>query len=500
VSTAPINDVVVVGRDAPLWLAACVVQSALAPAGVRVTAVELPSLLQAANVYATLPALEALHNRLRIDEATLLGETGGSFSLGQNFVDASSAAPAFFHAYGSYGAPIDNKAFFPFWIKACGFGLQVFSLTAAAAKYGRMLIPDPATETYGRTDYGYHVPAVDYVRSMKKLAMRRGVVLHEAGAVDAVLDPDEGAIVALDIGDGQRVEGQFFVDATGAEAQLIGSALGVPREGWREYFPADRSLVASAARFASIPPYAEIRAWTDGWLGLYPSQARTHIAQVYSSALRSDDEALQVAAKVSGLSLHDAAFKVSDPGRRAVAWQRNCVAVGEAACVFDPIDSVDLQAVQIGLVHLLSLFPVQSDYAAERIEYNRSLRMAFERIRHFQSAHYAINRYAHSSFWTHARQAPELTHKIETFRARGDVPLYENETFPLDSWQAMFVGHGMVPETYDPIIDRTPPEMVKRELRRILGFIKDKVQEQTSHDFYLQSVCSGREGASQRVQ
>jgi tryptophan halogenase len=211
---------------------------------------------------------------------------------------------------------------------------------------------------------------------------------------------------------------------------------------------------------------------------------------------------LQLAAKVSGLSLHEAAFKVSDPGRRAVAWQRNCVAVGEAACVFDPIDSVDLQAVQIGLVHLLSLFPVQSDYAAERIEYNRTLRLAFERIRDFQSAHYAINRYAHSSFWLHARQttvSPELTHKIETFRARGDVPLYENETFPLDSWQALFVGHGMVPETYDPIIDRTPPETMKHEFRRILGFIKDKVQEQTSHDFYLQSVCSGGGGPSQRV-
>lgn len=493
-----IDNVVVVGRDAALWLAVCVIQSALGPSGVKVTAVELPSLLRTQDVHVSLPALEALHNRLRIDEASLLGTTGGSFSLGQNFVDTSGAIPAFFHAHGAYGAAIDAQPFFPHWLKARGFGLQIalqdFSLTAMAAKQGRMLIPDAATETYGRTDYAYHLPAIDYVRALKKLATRWGVALYETKAAGAVLDSDNGSIRALDIDGGLCLKGQFFVDATGAEAQLIGSALGVQCDSWRAYFAADRSLAASGPRFAAIPPYAEIRAWTDGWLGFYPSQARTHIAQVYSSALRSDDEALQVAAKMSGVNLHDATVKPSDPGRRAVAWERNCVAVGEAACVFDPVHCVDLHAVQLGLVHLVSLFPVQGDYTAERVEYNRSLRSAFERIRDFQSAHYVVNRYTGSSFWPRSRQvmaSAELMHKIATFQARGEVPLYENETFPLDSWQAMFVGHGLVPDSYDPAIDRTPPERVKHECRRILAFIKEKVQQSASHDFYLQSVCSG---------
>ncbi|MDB5455887.1 MAG: Tryptophan halogenase, partial [Caulobacter sp.] len=42
-TAAPITEVVIVGRDAPLWLAASVVQRALGPAGVTVQAVELPS-------------------------------------------------------------------------------------------------------------------------------------------------------------------------------------------------------------------------------------------------------------------------------------------------------------------------------------------------------------------------------------------------------------------------------------------------------------------------
>jgi tryptophan halogenase len=102
--SAPINSVVVVGRDVALWLAASVLRTALAPSGVGVTAVELPSHLRPGDVQTTLPALEALHTRLRIDESALLRATRGAFTLGQNFSDVSGATPAFFHAHGSYGS------------------------------------------------------------------------------------------------------------------------------------------------------------------------------------------------------------------------------------------------------------------------------------------------------------------------------------------------------------------------------------------------------------
>ena len=46
-----------------------------------------------------------------------------------------------------------------------------------------------------------------------------------------------------------------------------------------------------------------------------------------------------------------------------------------------------------------------------------------------------------------------------------------------------------MPESWPPAIDRTPPERMKGEFRRILGFIKDKVLEQPTHDDYLASLC-----------
>lgn len=497
-SAETIDRVVILGRDAPLWLAACVVQAALQPSGVTVTAVELPSRLRDEDVYVSLPALEALHHLLRIDEATLLAKSLGAFSLGQNFVHATGGRSAFFHAYGSYGAPIDHKPFFAHWTLARRFGLNVmledFSLTAAAAKHGRMLVPDAATQAYGRADYGYHLPAICYASVLKQVALHRGVRLHEAMTAHCELDARSGDIAALLLSDERRVDGQFFIDASGEEALLLGAALGVPRESWRQYFPADRSLIGSASAFGSIPPYAEIRAGTTGWCGLVPSRARTHAMHVYSSQLCSDDAALGDASTLSQLRLERASVKRLDPGPRVHAWERNCVAIGSAACAFDPIHSVELQALHSSLVHLLALFPVHREYAVERVEFNRLARSAFERLRDYQSAYYLLNGYD-SAFWDDARGAqrsPELAHKIDTFRARGDVPLYEHETFPLESWQALFVGHGVLPETDDPLVQNTPPETMKTEFRRILGFIRDKVEEQTTHDFYLQSVCAAR--------
>jgi tryptophan halogenase len=496
--SGPLTEVVVLGRDAPLWLAASVIQSALRPAGVRVTAVELPTRLRPADVYASLPPLEAFHNLLQLDEAQLLRLTRGSFTLGQNVKAAGGGAASFFHAYGSYGAAIDRKDFFAYWLKARGLGLAValedFSLTAAAAKQGRMLVPDEATERFGRTDYGYHLPALTYASVLKTLAARHGVEAHQAAEAHAVLDPHSGDILALELDGGRRIAGQLFIDASGGEGRLIAGALQVSREDWRGHFVADRILAARAAPYVAVPVYAELRAWEGGWLGLFPTQGETHVLQAYSSAICDDEAALAGAAKVAELKLDVVAVRPSDPGRRRAAWARNCVAIGEAACAFDAVHAVELHAVQLGLVHLLELFPLTGAFAAERTEYNRITQSAFERIRDFQSAFYILNRYGDGEFWSAARRAeaaPELTHKIETFRARGEATLLEDESFLLDSWRALFVGLGVMPESHIPIIDQTSPDEIKREFRRILAFIKEQVLKQPPHRQYLDRLCAG---------
>lgn len=497
----PLSRVVVMGRDVDLWLCVNAISRALGPAAVHVTAIELPTRLRPSDINATLPPLEAFHSKLGIKEPSLIRATAGSFSFGQNFIPGAGLGrtPGFFHAWGSYGAPIDGSAFFPCWLKASRYGLKLsfedFCLTAVAAKSGRMLLPDEATSAFGRTDYGYHLQTMAYAGYLKSTAVNLGVKIYEAQK--GLVERDEtGSIAALIIDGSLRVEGQLFVDATGPDAILIGRALDVPSEDWQQYFGVDRVLAARAPAFTKTPPFAEVRITGAGWTALHPNQAATGVIHAYSSELLGDEAALESASAAAAVKLADVSFHAVNPCVRSWVWEGNCVAVGGSACVLDPIHDVDLHALQLGMVHLLSLFPVTGRFAAERAEYNRIMRSHYERIRDFQCAFYALARFD-GEFWRQAsgQSVPQaLSHKIATFRARGQIAPMEDETFPPDSWQAMFMGLGVAPESWPPDIDRIPPNRFREEFHRTIEFIKAKVLEQPTHDGYLDGM--GRSSAA----
>ncbi len=486
-----VRRLVVVGSDAPLWLAAAALRRALAPAGIAVAAVALPSEAGAADIHATLPAIEALHNQIGIDEAVLLRGVRGAFTLGQNFVDATGAGQApFLHSYGAHGTGIGGSDFFPHWVKArhhgLGVGIDDFSLTATAAHNGRLFLPDADSEKYARADYGYHLPAAAYAKSLMAIARHLGVEVTEAASVGAERDGRDVRALLLD--GGRRVEGDLFVDAT-AGGLLLRSTPGMSFEAWQT--PGDRMLSALAPRFAALPVYAEMRAGTAGWTGLIPAMAHTHVVHIWSSMAMSDDEAVDAAAAASGLPLDAVTIRPVQPGIAAELWAGNVVGIGEAGVVLDPVHGVALHALQLGIVHLLANFPADGDsHAARRAEYDRAMRSHLARVADFQAAHYALQHYA-GPFWDAARAVPmsdELAHRIDFFGARGELAPFEDESLPPDSWRALFLGHGLMPEGWRPEIDRLPPEEVKAHFRKMLGFVREAVLRQPTHDALLARI------------
>lgn len=471
--SAPVTHVVVVGRDAPLWLASAVLAKALGPSGLTVSAVALPDSAGPADLYASLPSLEALHAQLRLDETELLRATGGAFTLGWNFADQQGRAPSFLHAFGAYGTKIDGQDFFPHWLRARRYGLSVpledFSLAASAARQGRLFLPDRESDSYAASDYGYHLPARAYAAWLKNAALRAGVIVHEARSVEVI-----GRIGGVRLDDGRVIEGDFFVDAGGG---LMGADN--RWESWRARFPVDKLLTGTAPRFASIPVYAEIRAFAGGWTALRPCQSGTAVTTTWSSGL-ADESA--IAEGLGNVHVRD-----SDPGLYERPWDGNCAALGKAVCRLDPLHDLELYSVQLGLITLLRYFPRSTEHGASRADYNRVMRAHFAHLRDFQALHYALARYD-GPFWENARNAPlspDLSHRMDLFRARGEIAPWEEDDFKPDSWRAFLIGHGVMPETYPPIADLTPPEILKTQFRQMLGFVKTQVLRQPTHDAYL---------------
>jgi len=491
-----INKVVVLGRDESLWLAVNALHSAFHSAGVEITAVELPSLRRPGDVLPTFKSQEAFHRLLGLKEAELLQVTAGTYSLGQRFANWSKTQPPFMHAYSTYGLKFQRLSFLQFWLKARQNGMKAefedFAIGAVAAKTGKFFIPGGEIDGFAICDYGYHLDAQAYNRVLKQLAARRGVTIVEARLAEAVKDPQSGDILRLVLGNGQSVEGDFFVDASGSESVLLGQALGEGFETWSGYFPNDRLLTTAAPPFNTIPSYSQVAAFRSGWVGLYPMRDKVSVQQVYSSVDISDQEALEAVGLVSGLRL-DGRATVSpiETGRRSRFWVRNCVAIGEAAVVLEPLDNIVMHLNLIGISHLIGLFPVDRTNLIESREYNATVTRVYERIRDFQMTHYKLNQRYDQPLWDHCRNMPlpeALAYKLDLFAERGHLVQYEDETFEEANWTAIFIGHGLVPKAYDPLVDEVPDDEAIRNFQKILGFIKTNVEPMKPQEDYLREI------------
>ena len=490
---APIRKLVIAGRDAAAWLAANALMRAFGPTGLKVEVVELPTFVRAHDVFTSQPALEAFHGLLGLDEHEVLKACSGSYSLGQSFANFSGPRPPFLHPYGSHGAPVGKVPFHQTWLKARQSGMNVafenFSLTAVAAQQGRFFTANTEIASFARCDYAYHLDALAYVHYLKAHALRQGVTVTPARRLTANLNADGSAIRSLALGDGTVVDGDLFIDATGAESLLLGQALGVGVDSWAAWFPFDRVLTGAGPRMRTLPSYSQVRAQEIGCLHMAPTQSQTAVTYAYRSVI-SDDEAFRDMTVAAGMHLRpDATVSPLAAGRRRKAWSGNCIGLGEAACVFDPVDSPSLHSIQLGLAHLIALFPLDSQCLTEATEYNLTLQSSLERFRDFQIVHYKLNQLRDMALWDAMRDQtppPLLAHKLDLFAARGIVALYDNETFQLDDWLACFIGHGLIPQAYDPLVDLTPQDEAIRSVQGILGFIRQHVEDMSSLDAYLE--------------
>lgn len=473
-----VEQVVIVGSDAPAWMAAAAIERSLGGAGVRVRVIELPSLLQPIDTYSALPALDGFHHRVGLEDRKLLGSCKAVPVAGQRFSGWAGSAPPFLHGYDR--PPSEAKLdFTQFWTKGRQEGLrsefESFSLGAMAARAGR--VPVPAKGAAISATYGYNIDARAYSALLRHCTLKQGVEAKAATVADVEIEGERIAAVVL--ADGERVEADLFIDASGPQATLIGKMPGAEFESWREWLPCDRMLVASGNALRPCPSFSQISAFRQGWIGHFPLQDRTTIIAVYDSREISDQDMASSLPGLAGLPISgDAVVSELNQGARKRGWVGNCVAVGESLFSLEPLDGVQLHITHNCISQLMTLFPVETEAFPEAEAYDHILRFVATNLRDFQLAHYKLNHRFGEPLWDRCRDVavPEtLQRKLDIFAARGHVPLYDFETFQEHGWASSFIGHGILPESYDPRVDVLPEQeqiaQVHRRLQEIVGLV-----------------------------
>jgi tryptophan halogenase len=121
----------------------------------------------------------------------------------------------------------------------------------------------------------------------------------------------------------------------------------------------------------------------------------------------------------------------------------------------------------------MTLFPVTTDVFREPEFYDQIIRRAAVNLRDLQLAHFKLNRRFDEPLWDRCRDAsvPDtLQRKLNVFSARGRVPLYDDETFEEHGWESVFIGHELIPQSYDPRVDAIPEQ-------ELIAQVHDRLQK-----------------------
>jgi tryptophan 7-halogenase len=489
---ANIKSVAILGGGVVGWLSAAVLTSML---GEEVSIVVLECQADKTRgccTHATIPPLKALHQMLGIEEADLLKKTQGSFKLGTQFVNWGALGNRYFHPHGQYGAEFDAISLHHWWLKARQEDpdtppLEALSLAAAMGSEGRFTHPVPDRRMIQSTfDYAYNLDETLYGDYLAQLAKGRGVAVMQAEISQIERDAETGFVTTICLDNDQIIEADLYLDCTGSVGQLIKGALGAQFDDWSHYLSCDRTVSVACQRGPDLYPATRITQREAGWQWLTPMQHQTSTGYVYASAyLTDEDAAANLFDNLEGRALGDPAYTSFKNGRCKTPFQKNVVALGDAAGLLEPLEATSLQMVQSGLMRLLALWPTKSCDPLLAQEYNDVTASEWELARDFLILHYKATIRTDTAFWRLCQDMaiPDgLAHRIDHWKASGRLISPRSELFQPASWLSVYVGQGVDAGGWDPLADARANRIEpKARLAGIAKVISETIAQMPLH-------------------
>ncbi|HEY0164787.1 MAG TPA: tryptophan halogenase family protein [Sphingomicrobium sp.] len=447
---------------------------------------------------ATIPAIKKFNELLALDEAEFMQRTQGTFKLGIQFVDWWKKGHDYVHAFGVIGQDWEWLRCHHYWLRANERGrardFSDYSINCAAAMSNKFAHArkDMGDSPIGHIAHAFHFDASLYGRYLRPFAEQHGVRRTEGRIVDVGMH-DSGDIASVTLEDDRKIEADFFIDCSGFRALLIGGALGTGYDDWTHWLPCDRAIAVPCARTEPLVPYTRSTAREAGWQWRIPLQHRTGNGIVYSSRHMDDDAAqASLLANLDGDQLAEPNRLRFTTGKRQKMWNRNCVAIGLSAGFLEPLESTSLHLVQSAAIRLLRLFPDGGFDQATIDEFNRQSDFEWERIRDFIILHYCATERDDSEFWRYCRSMDlpaTLQRKIDLWRSNGRIFREDEELFGEESWIQVFLGQGVVPRAYDPLVAIKSDPQIEQYLGNIASTIGRCVEVMPNHSDYVSKFC-----------
>ncbi|USQ94872.1 tryptophan halogenase family protein [Caulobacter sp. RL271] len=491
--------VVIVGGGTAGWMTAAALGRFLKDGYTKVTLVESEAIGTVGVGESTIPQINIFNRMLGLDENEFVRKTKATFKLGIDFVDWKAIGHGYHHPFGPYGVDMEGVSFHAYWLKARAMGLTDdlgdYSLQTVASRQSKFMRPNgQANSPLGQIAYAFQFDAGLYARFLREYAEARGVTRQEGKIASVQQDGESGHVTSVTLESGQVIEGDLFIDCSGFRALLIEQTLKAGYEDWSKWLLNDRAVAMPCTLGGSLAPVTRATARPHGWQWRIPLQHRLGNGYAYSSAHVSDDEALaDLMGNLDGQPLADPNFLRFTAGRRKKSWDRNVVAIGLSAGFMEPLESQSIHLIQVGISRLLAHFPDRRFFQADIDRYNRTMTFEYEKIRDFLILHFKATTRSDTPYWDYLREMPipdYLADKIDLFRGSGRVFRENEELFNDTSWFAVFIGQGIVPESWDPMADAMDEGLFRARMAEIKAVIARSAQAMPGHMDFIAENCA----------
>lgn len=500
--THQVRSIVIAGGGTAGWMAAAKLSQHFAKTNIKITVVESSAIGTIGVGEATIPTLRRFYQSLGMDDMEVMRKTSATVKLGIEFKNWYQPDTSFIHPFGLFGHEANGIRFHHYWLKLQALGdtskLEEYSLGIALARANKFTFPSqkPASPL-SVFDWALHFDAGKFAALMRDYALAKGVIHIDAKIESIKLNPENGFIQSLALDNGQQLEGDLFIDCTGFNGLLIKEALNTGYEDWSQWLLCDRALAVQSELVGEPAVRTVSLAHSAGWQWKIPLQHRQGNGHVYSSRFMDEAEAEALLLQhIDGKVLHAPRKFNFTAGRRARAWNKNCIAIGLAAGFLEPLESTSIALIETGIEKICGSFPgpffsqKQSDY------FNQVTATEWERIRDFIILHYKANQRNDSEFWRYCRAMAvpgSLQEKLDAYQERGELLHYHWEIFHPDSWLAIYNGFHSYPKEYDKNVDRLNPDYLQQSLSAMRKSIADAVAGVQSHCEFIAQYCKAEQ-------
>ncbi len=459
---APALRFAILGGGTAGWMAACVVARAWPWANVSV--IESPEIGIVGVGEGSTPQMAQLFADLGIADADWMPRADATYKAGIEFVGWSDR-PGFAHYFHPFANAVDlhTEPAFHHAARLRRAGRDVpahpdgYFLNTRLAAEGRAPIA-PRRFPFA-AGYGYHFDAHKVGHVLRARALASDVV-HLSRKVETV-EVANGAVAALILDGGDRIEADLFVDASGFRSVIAQGALGVRFLPFADNLFNDRAVVMPTPPDPAGPrPSTRATALSAGWAWDIPLTARTGNGYVYSSRYIDPDAAEAELRTHLGLGEDVPARHLQmKVGRVETSWTGNCLAIGLAQGFVEPLEATALHVVQTTIESFVKAYADGGFSAQHRDAFNAAVAARLEGIRDYIVAHYRLARRSDTPYWRdatgHDRLSDSLKAVMTCWFTGGDLPAeiarqdIARYYAPL-SWGCLLAGYGVFPDPKTP--------------------------------------------------